>query len=71
VEAPTPNDRKRERKNLIRVPLGTSAFKEGADVAGGEQITGRKKPKQKIDVARTDLERRKGNTPLGCSGRKS
>jgi hypothetical protein len=43
------------------VPLGTSAIKEGADVAVGEQTMGRKgtPSPEKRDVASTDLERRK------------
>jgi hypothetical protein len=59
IESPFPQ-RQKEREDRIRVSLGTSVLKEGADVAGGEQTTGRKEtPKQKKDVASTDLERRK------------
>jgi hypothetical protein len=42
IESPASNDIKRESEDYIRVPLGTSEHKEGADVAGREQTPGRK-----------------------------
>jgi hypothetical protein len=47
-----------------------SALKEGADVVGEEQTTGRKETlKQKETLQAWTSKVGKGNTPLGCSGR--
>jgi hypothetical protein len=52
---------------FYRVLLKTSAFKEVADVAGGEQTTGRKEtPKQKKALQAQTSGGGKGNTTLGC-----
>jgi hypothetical protein len=49
--------------------LLSAAQKEGADVAGREQTTGRKEtPKQKKTLQAQTLKGGKDNTPSGCLG---